>query len=128
MDRYGVGTAVQAALSMYRSYARGTGRTTLLLDSLRNGDRVIFAESRHASYFQMLCAERELAITCMVIPVREFHRMHSLARSEGKTVFDHTWIELFYEQEIRKNIAELDYLETSSSGPKSPYDITVAFK
>ena len=46
MDHFGIGAAFRAMANVYITSARRTGRTTSLLESLKDGDRVVFASSR----------------------------------------------------------------------------------
>lgn len=101
MDLFGIGAAMRGVANAYFQGARRTGRTTALLASLKDGDRVVFADIRHADHFRRLCLERALQIECVVRMPREIPELCCRERSIGRTVFDHTWLERFYLEQLR---------------------------
>lgn len=58
MDHYGIGNAIKGIVGAYAESARRTGRTTSLVESVKDGDRVIFTNGREADRVKRLCAER----------------------------------------------------------------------
>lgn len=48
MDFFGIGSALRAALQIYFTASRATGRTTALLRAVRPGDLIIFASESEA--------------------------------------------------------------------------------
>ena len=48
-DAFGIGQAVQGAARVYFQTARASGRTVAMVESLKEGDRVIFNNSQLAS-------------------------------------------------------------------------------
>jgi hypothetical protein len=101
-DIFGIGPALQGALQIYFSCARRTGRTTHLLDSVKSGDRVIFAEARHANHFEVLSRGRGLSVRCCVADPRRPNEIFGMTPvlPGGRTWFDHVWIERFYAAEV----------------------------
>lgn len=98
-DFFGIGTALRAILSTYRQTARRTGRTTRLLDALRDGDRVIVASSEEHRHLASLVRMRGLDVAVMCLSPRDFHPA-GLQGIPGRTYFDHGWVEAFYEQQL----------------------------
>jgi hypothetical protein len=117
MDHFGIGSAMKAMAAMYVHGARGTGRTTSLVESVKAGDRIVFAELREATRVERLLRERGVDVKCIVVPVREAERVFQRPPSEGRTIFDHAWVEQFYLGAIVRSMAELDHLERQASGP-----------
>lgn len=126
MDHFGIGAAMRAMLVNYSQSARRTGRTTSLLDDVEPGDRVVFANSKHAREFQQLLRERFRSmrvdpknaeqISCVVVDPKEPHKVFELGTPKGRTIFDHTWIEMFYALEVDRAIAFIDKLQRETSG------------
>jgi hypothetical protein len=110
MDMFGIGSAITAVVDSYFHGARSTGRTTRLLESLKAGDRIVTLDEPQARVLRSLLTRRKLAVSVLVLPVRD-PILPGIARSEGKTVFDHTWVEEFYRLELRRANSSLRYIE-----------------
>jgi len=48
MDLFGIGSAIKAMIVVYRQSARGTGRTVSMVESVKDGDRIVFTNSNAA--------------------------------------------------------------------------------
>lgn len=116
MDHFGIGQAMQSMAQLYFTTARRTGRSTSLLDSLKDGDRVVFTNTAEANRFQVRCRERNLKVECVVVPVNERERLFELGTSKGRTLFEHTWVEQHYLNALTNCQNELDHLQRESSG------------
>ena len=116
MDHFGIGAAIEGAVRIYLRSARGTGRTTSLVESVKNGDRLVFSDSREAERVRHLCEERGLKVECVVIDPKYPQRIFERGSSQGRTIFDHSWIEEYYLNVIDKAQKEIDHLEKESSG------------
>jgi hypothetical protein len=116
MDHFGIGIALQGMAGMFFQMSRRTGRTTSLLESLRHGDRVVCVDTRQAWHMERACKERELDVTIIVVSPSSPERLFERPTSEGRTVFDHTWVELFYFEALTACARELDKLQRESSG------------
>lgn len=112
MDHFGIGAALKGAANFFFLAARETGRTTALLESLKHGDRVIFAHPKHAQRFQLLLRDHLLSrmsvkeavaieIECITVDARG-DVLHSLKPALGRTIFDHVWVEHFYMRELER--------------------------
>lgn len=124
MDHFGIGAGVSAAVGMYFACARRTGRTTSLVESLKNGDRVVFADPKEARRVEQLCKERGVEVQCIVIPPKEPQRVFDRPPSEGRTLFDHTWLEQFYAYVFIRAAKDLDHFERETSGYGAPHRAT----
>lgn len=116
MDHFGIGTAMQGMALIYFQSARRTGRTTSLVESVKTGDRVVFIDRDHAKRFQQLCQEREVDVECIVVPPSEPRKLFQYPTSQGRTIFDHCWVQEFYLGAVIRTMEELDYLEREASG------------
>ena len=123
MDHFGIGSAVAGAAKIYFQSARGTGRTNLLVDSLKDGDRVVFITEREARQFEKLCRERGVSIKVIVCPPDAPDRllMHGTSSGDARTVFDHSWVEAYFNSAIEQAIKDVDSFETSLSGTGKPH-------
>lgn len=109
-DFFGIGTALRALFAAYTQTARRTGRTTRLVGALRDGDRVIVASVPEQRYLKSLMRMRGLEVEVRCIPPRDFHP-GELERIQGRTHFDHGWIERFYEHQLsyaERALAEIE--------------------
>jgi hypothetical protein len=116
MDHFGIGHAVAACLGMYINSARRTGRTTSLVESLKDGDRVVCLAGNEAQRLRELVRERGVDVEVIVVPIDQPHKLFEQAPAVGRTIFDHTWVEAFYERSIRHTMEHLDHLERQASG------------
>lgn len=117
MDFFGIGAAVKGAMNVYFQSARRTGRTTSMLETLKDGDRVYFACQQDARNFDRLCKERGRGVECLVIDPKEpqsiFHRHGTCS---GRAIFDHSWLEQFYQHGLEQMQEHVACLERESSG------------
>ena len=118
MDIFGIGAAIMGAAEIYFRAARRTGRTTQLLNSLNDGDRVYFLERNHLRSFKRLAKERNLDIECCVIPVNDIHDIYKMGTCQGRSVFDHSWVEAYHLLSIKhvNDTIRMHQTETSSYG------------
>jgi len=97
MDIYGIGPAIRGAANIYLNQARGTGRTSVLIDCVASGDTVIFARAEEANRVRRLCREKGKDIRIVVCRADARGAVYDLARlTQGRVYFDHGWIEQFY--------------------------------
>lgn len=116
MDHFGIGQAMQGMAHVYCQSARRTGRTTSMMESLKNGDRVVFVDSREADRVRKLCRERGLEVECFVLPVGRPERLFERGTSQGRTLFDHTWVEQYYMAALERCLRDIDYFQQQTSG------------
>jgi len=116
MDHFGIGQALKGAALIYFRSARQTGRTVSLVESLQNGDRVIFTNSREADRVKRMCFERNIEIDTMLVDPKSFERVFNREPSQGRTIFDHSWVEEFYLNSIERCSKEIDHLQRETSG------------
>ena len=102
MNDYGIGAALLAVATVYFRSARRTGRTTTLLNTLQNGDRVVFATAKDKALFMKL-AEGRVIIHPLVIDPRQLDSLSQFSRNvTGRTFFDHSWVEAFYRHALTR--------------------------
>lgn len=121
MDHFGIGAALLGAARAYFSGARQSGRTTSLVESVREGDRVVCANVQTAEQLRRLLRARDLAVEVVMIPVGEPERLFHLGTSAGRTLFDHVWIEDYYLAELQRAAATVDELQRQASGFGTPH-------
>jgi hypothetical protein len=63
-----------------------------------------------------LCFERGVNIECIVIDPKNSHRLMERGTSQGRTIFDHTWVEKFYLHTLEQCQKEIDRLQQQASG------------
>ncbi len=126
MDHFGIGSAVSGAYKAACMAGRGSGRTTSLVESLKNGDRVVFLSEREGRRVQSLCAARDVTIEIIVSDPRSLDRLVARPPSldDGRTIFDHGWVEQFYEFAIERASSDIDRLQTMLSGHGAPHRAT----
>lgn len=115
MDHFGIGSAIAGAVAIYLRASRGTGRTTSLIESVKDGDRVVFLSALEADRFKRMCKERGVEVDCIVVDPKEAHIIFTRGTSQGRTILDHSWVENFYSNAIEKAQKEIDYIEREAS-------------
>lgn len=115
MDHFGIGLAMRNMALMYIQSARRTGRTTLLVASLKDGDRVAFASSREAQYVYRMCRERGVTIETLVVPPTRPEEVLDSLPPKGRLIFDHTWVEQSYLAAIERTQRAIDHFEREAS-------------
>jgi hypothetical protein len=115
-DFFGIGNAIRGGVHIYFSGSRQTGRTQSLVNSLKDGDRVIFTTHQEAKRVERLALDRGITISCAVINPKTPETIFEHATSQGRTIFDHSWVEQFYANAIEKAASDIFWLEVQSSG------------
>lgn len=123
MDHFGIGAALQGLAHAYMDTARQTGRTTSLVDSVKDGDRIITHSHAEALRLTRLCAERGIKVQCIHVDPQWPNRLLELGTlpGDGRTLFDHPWVELFYLRAIQKAHEDIDTFQQRMSGYGAPH-------
>lgn len=116
MDQFGIGAGIKGAVSVYLQASRRTGRTTSLVESVKDGDRVVFMDHQQAAHFERLVLDRGVTVECVVVPVDRPDEVFRRGTPKGRTIFDHSWVEAFYMASIGSAMRTIDHLERQSSG------------
>lgn len=116
MDFFGIGLAVKAAASIYFQGARQTGRTTALLGSLKDGDRVVCVDAVQAERLRRQAVERGLTIETVVVSPTTPERLRERGTPPGRLIFDHVWVERYYMAAIERAQRDIDGLQRQYGG------------
>lgn len=118
MDIFGIGAGVIGAVSVYFISGRRSGRTTSLVESVKDGDRIIFAEPREADRVRRLIKERGIDVECIVVSPEDPIGITQLSTSpdDGRTILDHAWVERYYEAGIKRLARNIDNIQEDLSG------------
>ena len=116
MDHFGIGAAMQGMAQLYFQLARSTGRTTSLVESVKDGDRIVFADNKEAERVHRLCLERGVKVECIVVEPKMPERVFERGTSQGRTIFDHSWVERYYLEAIERARQGIDHFERQASG------------
>lgn len=110
-----IGFSIAAFISEMSDLNRGTGRTTKMIEDAKDGDVIIFSNSREANHVHFECAMKGIKVRCIVFPVSESKNLFSLRNgleSHTRLYFDHSWLEEFYERAINGARKLIDSIET----------------
>lgn len=118
MDHFGIGAGVMGAVNVYLTCGRRSGRTTSLIESVKDGDRIIFAEPGEADRVRRLIKERGIDVECIVVNPGDPIGIPRLSTSpdDGRTILDHTWVERYYEAGIKRLARNIDNIQEGLSG------------
>ncbi len=116
MDMFGIGTALRAAANLYFTMARRSGRTTLLVENVKDGDRIVCVNQQHMREVERLVKERKVDVECIVISPEDPKQLFERGTSQGRTIFDHAWIERYYQVSLDRAAENIDRFERETSG------------
>jgi hypothetical protein len=121
MDDFGIGVAALGALRAVLMAMRGTGRTTRLIESLQDGDRVVFTNEREARRVERLAKDRGKDIAWCVVDPKKPNDVYGYPQSRGRLRFDHTWLEQYYEAELHSAAIRIRHIQDNASGRGEPH-------
>lgn len=117
MDAFGIGAALKGAQQVYFMAARRTGRTTALLEGLKPGDRVVCTNGQTMMRYKNMLEELGIEkVNLVVVSIDRPQDLFEKPPSEGRTLFDHTWLEMFYTKQLHEISCYIDKLQRESSG------------
>jgi hypothetical protein len=116
MDHFGIGAAARGMFEAYVATSRQSGRTASLLDSLKDGDRVVCPTLNETTHLRRGLAERGLKVDVLVVAPHDAHRLFELGTSKGRTLFEHTWVEQFYRDALARSAVAIDGFQRELSG------------
>lgn len=116
MDHFGIGACIRAAIELMLRGMRATGRTTALINSVKDGDRIIFRSRQEAMVVEMLLRRKGLQVSCVVVDPTHVERLLGTQRAAGRTYFDHVWIEEYYTNGIKQLGKDIDHFSSALSG------------
>ena len=96
--------------------ARRTGRTTSLVESVKDGDRICFACNTEARRVEQLLRERGVQVACIVVDPKSPQDIFGYGTSQGRTIFDHDWVEQYYLAAIEHASVSIDHFQGNASG------------
>lgn len=116
MDQFGISTAMRCMAEVYFTTARRTGRTTQMLDGLKDGDRIVCLDANEARRLKGLLAERSLKVEVLSCQPHNYGELFEQGTPQGRTVFDHCWIEEHFRRSLENSERHIDRLQTELSG------------
>ena len=116
MDIFGIGAAIEGSVQIYLRTARSTGRSNYLVENIKDGDRVVFADPREANRVKRLCLERGLSVECIVVRPEDAYRLREYGPAKGRLMFDHVWVEMYYLHAIRQAGTDISQMQQFMSG------------
>jgi len=116
MDHFEIGQAMKGMARCYFQASRGTGRTTSLLDSLKDGDRVCCVSSQEAERLKRMLRERQVDAQAIAIDPNTPERIFERGTPKGRTIFDESWVEQYYIRALERAAQDIDHLQRQASG------------
>ena len=115
MDHFGIGAALRGMAEVYFHSVRRTGRTTSLVESLKNGDRIVCVNEATRRDLERRCRERGVNVECVIHPLTP-RRVFERGTPTGRLLFDHTWLEQYFMATLAEAAQEIDYCQQGASG------------
>lgn len=102
--------ALHTFLMTMDGHLKGTGRTTKMIESLEDGDRVIFA-----THNELCRVSRQMEILgknveCLLVPVNHLSKFNGMRPPEGKTVLCHRWVDAFLHHSLDEAQGVMDLI------------------
>lgn len=110
MDFFNIGSVLLTSLAAYTHTARQTGRTTRLINSLKDGDRVLVGSDSEQRHLTDLVKRRGLNVEIRHMRADRHPSWaveNGMSMSAGRTYFEHTLVEQFYRDAITRTAAEI---------------------
>ena len=101
-DIFGIGSRICNSVHEHARAARGTGRSYVLSDMVRNGDGVVFEKNEHYRDFLDIQAKRgrdgliDGVIVDPKLGLTAVERASWAGRKFNRLFFDHVWLEEYY--------------------------------
>lgn len=134
MDPYGIGAAIKSMVRAYQHAARGTGRTTLMVNAAKSSDHLIVASLSEGRLIERMCAEAGKTVSFVVADPGDLNDVFmKTAGLPGNLLFDHTWVESYFLGAIDQAARNLAHLAThpraeASRSPDQPNEAIYAGK
>lgn len=116
MDAFGIGQAIKGMALAYFAASRRTGRSTSLVEGLKDGDRVVCLMPEEAKRLRRLCARHAPCAEFVVVDPDRAEQVFERGTAVGRTIFDHTWVEDYYMRAIERATRDIDHLQRQASG------------
>lgn len=121
-----ISAMLETMLHVYINSKRQSGRTTRMISSLDDGDTIVCTNSAHARILQMqIQQEHGKIVRCIAAaPHRIEQYIDTLRGLPGNVVFDHTWIEDYYQHQIECASLHLQQIHKNINPEKPEYELT----
>lgn len=116
MDIFGIGTALKALQEVYFRSGRSSGRTMAMVSALKTGDLVCFTQQREANRVKKMCEERGVTIDVIVVDPNHPERLMERGTAKERFVFDHSWVEQYYQRELEESGKRLKFFTERLTG------------
>lgn len=116
MDHFGIGQAMKGMARCFFQASRGTGRTTSLLESLKDGDRVCCVNSQEADRLKRMLRDRKVDAQVIAVDPKTPERVFERGTPKGRTIFDESWVEQYYMRALEAVAKEIDHFQREASG------------
>ena len=120
-DFFGISQALRAGMNIYFAGARNTGRTVSLLNSLEDGDRVVFCDEKTARHTERMAKERGIKLEYMIADPKDPSRLFERGTSQGRTTFDHSWVEQYFKDSLEHSTKRISNMQDQLSGYGEPH-------
>lgn len=91
-DPYGYLTVLRSALTAHEQASRQTGRTTRLIECVRDGDLIVTVDEHRAGLLQGLLRDAgKLGVLVRAERVSDQAAYVTCQRAKGRVFFDHRW-------------------------------------
>lgn len=126
LDPFGVGAAQFMALDLFENASRASGRTQMILSSVKLGDAVIFPDLKsrraHQHYFRGVKVvehpgfhNADSVLMVVIDPTSDYRAAMSTNRT-GHTYLTHEFVSEVYRQALRRAAYRLTSIEEDLSG------------
>lgn len=115
-DPTGIGVAIESMVHVYRQTARQTGRTSQMLRTLKDGDRVYVATGGERLRLERACKEAGINAEIVMLDPRRPGDISNRPPCAGAALFEHSWVEEFYLDNVRRMQNHIREMQEYASG------------
>lgn len=121
MEDYGIGGAVRMGRLVFSQASRRSGRTARMIERARPGDIIVVGEEAERRRIERILKDEKKPDVRVIVLSPNRHPMdwHG-TNPRGAMIFDHSWIEGWWDGKIEGIRAELEMIEQAMSKRPPP--------
>lgn len=118
MDKFNYAKKIKSDIYSVCIKSRRTGRTMEMINSLKNGDVVVFSSNAEAERVEYLIKKRNINIKSIVINPKNSAKLYETqAGNNRRFIFDHSWVEEYFLNAVDKCEKEISYWQSDVKWP-----------
>ncbi|MDO8421156.1 MAG: hypothetical protein Q7S99_03245 [Parvibaculum sp.] len=121
-DEYGFAASALTGMQIYEHAARGSGRTSRLVERATSYDQIVVATAKERDRLERLCRDAGKKPKIFVCDPRDDIRRTVGTAPRGRTFVDHVWTLKWFEAAVERAASQLQEMQADASKtwPEAP--------